>query len=125
MSFGDYWENSILDTILASGAWLGLSTADPGDAGATVAEPSGGSYALVEIPAGSWAAASGGSKATDAAVTFATPTGDWGTITHAVLWSNASRTNFLAGTALTTSVEVNAGSVAPEFAAGDIVVSLD
>lgn len=90
--------NTMLDTAVT--AWgtlsIALSTTVPviDDAAASgvsgVTEPSGGSYARVSLPTTSWAAAADRIKATNADVTFAAPTGDWGTVVAIVAYSGTT-----------------------------------
>jgi hypothetical protein len=91
--FTTLFANKVLDHFLLGTAYaqpsqlyLGLATADPG-ASATlgsVLEPSGGSYARVNIMGTSTllSAASGGVKTNSGAIVFPTATADWGTISH-------------------------------------------
>lgn len=129
-SFSDYWENEILDHIFGKGSYtpatiyVGLSTADPLDSGAGLAEPSGNGYARVATSGAAWTTASGGSLSNASDVTFPQATGSWGTITHFALFDAASAGNMLAHGALSQSKTVTSGDTA-KFAAGDLDVSLD
>lgn len=129
-SFSDYWENEILDHIFGKGSYtpatiyVGLSTADPLDSGAGLAEPSGNGYARVATSGAAWTTASGGSLSNASDVTFPQATGSWGTITHFALFDAASAGNILAHGALSQSKTVTSGDTA-KFAAGDLDVSLD
>lgn len=132
MSLSNTYENDILDDIVGdvptnpvggAARYLALFTADPGEAGSLASEVSGGSYARVDT-AGSWAAAAGGSKSTNALLTFPAATADWADgspnqVTHwalcdaasggNVVWSGAFSTGH---TILNTYVfEVEAGAV--------------
>ena len=99
-SFTDYTENLVLTFLLTTGtatrptAWyVGLFTSAPSDTGGGT-EVSGGSYAAVSVTcnATNFAATQGGTSATStgtggqtnnvAAITFAAPTANWGTVTH-------------------------------------------
>jgi len=62
--------------------YLALSTANPGDDGSGLTEPSSGGYARLTMSGSDMNAASskGNSNATD--LTFTPATGSWGTITH-------------------------------------------
>jgi len=125
MSISDYWEDVLLDSTAMYGSvkWVGLSTADPTDDASGLAEPSGNAYARVEIPSTYWAAASGGSKANDTAITFPRATGSWGTITHVALFDSLTGGNMLASGALSESLAVTSG-IAPQFAIGNLVATL-
>jgi len=130
MSFSNYWENEILDHLFGKGTYtpptiyVGLSTADPGDDGSGLAEPSGNGYARVETSAADWNTASGGALDNANDITFPEATGSWGTITHFALFDAATGGNMLAEGALSASKAIDAGDTA-KFAAGDLVCSLD
>src|SRR4030042_4803884 len=129
MSFADFWELEILDHILNDGAYtaptiyVGLSTADPGDDAATLAEPSGNGYARVATACATWNAASAGSKTNGTAITFPEASGSWGTISHVCLFDADTSGNLLASGALTGSVAVTTGQI-PRFSASALTVSL-
>lgn len=133
MSFGNYLENELLDHVFGCGSrnftaptnvFVALSTADPGEDGSGLAEPSGGSYARVSTGSAAWNVASGGVVNNASAVTFPQATAAWGTITHVALYDAASGGNLLASGALTSSKAVASGDTV-EFAAGQLSISLD
>jgi len=105
---------------------VSLHTATPTDAG-TGAEVSGGSYARVNLAPGdaNWSApdAMGGLTANLAAITFPSPTANWGTVTHFAIWDAASGGNMLIYGALSTPKTINNGDAAPSFAAGAVQVT--
>lgn len=109
MSLSDYSENYLLDYLLEATLYVAALTADPGDDGASIAEPVGGSYARVEVTAATWDAASGGTKSNGAAISFPAATGDWGTITHLAIFSAASGGNLICSGALTASKAISSG----------------
>lgn len=128
MSFSDYLENKILDHTfkvsafsVPSSLYVALSTADPGEDGSALAEPSGNNYARVLC--NSWTAASGGATSNSGAVTFAAASGSWGTITYVCIFDASSSGNMLASGALSVSKSVTSGDTL-QFAAGDIDVTL-
>lgn len=129
-SFSDYWENEVLDHLFGKGnyspptIYVGLSSTDPTDSGAGLSEPSGGSYARVATAAGDWTAAADGALENANAITFDTPTGDWGLIAYFALFDALSGGNMLAQSALTDSYEIMA-DVPVYFQAGELVVTLD
>ncbi len=123
--FSDYQENALLDSLLGSTTYLALSTADPGETGATIAEPTDAAYGRATILAGDWAAAASGVKATANAIAFASPTANWGTLTHIALFDAASAGNMLMHAQLAYTKEVLSGADPPTFAAGDLSVTLD
>jgi hypothetical protein len=132
-SFGDYLENKILDHIFGMGArnyvppaniFIALSTDDPTDSGAGLAEPVGGSYARVSTVAADWAVAAGGEVSNVNPIEFPEATGDWGDITHFALFDQAVGGNLLAHGALTVHKVIGIGDTA-RFKAGDLDVTLD
>lgn len=129
-SFADYWENEILDHLFGKGSYtpptiyIALSTADPGDDGATIAEPSSGSYARKATSASDWSAASGGALSNAATIEFVQATGSWGTITHFALFDALTEGNMLAHGSLSASKTVDSGDIA-RFVTGNLDVTLD
>lgn len=127
MSYADYLEQKILDHVFSIASYtaptlyVGLSTADPGDDASGLAEPSGGSYARVEVSG--WSR-SGNEVDNDDSITFPEATGDWGTITHGCLFDAASGGNLLLSFELDTSRAVPSGTT-PRFTAGEFNVTLD
>jgi len=102
--------------------WIALFTTAPTDStGGT--EVSGGSYARVSS-AGKWAAPSAGSVATNAAVTFATASASWGTVTSFAVMSASSGGSILMWGTLTTSKAVGSGDTA-SFASGALTLTED
>lgn len=131
-SFSDYLEDEILDHIFMTSwaalanIWVGLSTADPLDTGAGLAEPVGNGYARVSTVAADWNASTGDPSTVDNAndITFPEATGSWGTITHFALFDAVTAGNMLMHGSLTVSKAIGAGDTA-KFAAGDLDVTLD
>ena len=129
-SFSDYWEDEILDHIFGKGAYtpptiyVGLSTADPGDDGSGLSEPSGNGYARAATSTTDWATASGGTLGNAGAIQFAEATGVWGTVTHFALFDAASGGHLLAHGALAQSKAIGNGDTV-RFATGDITITLD
>lgn len=133
----DYLENLVLNATLRATAWpawttgnhyISLHTADPTDAG-TGTEVTGGSYARVAVAraAGSWAAPAdvSGSQQTSnaAAITFPTPSANWGTVTYFAVWDAITTGNMLYSGALGTSRTINNGDQAPSFAIGALTIA--
>jgi hypothetical protein len=112
MALSAYLRDRLLDHYLKGAAYtqptnvyVSLHTGDPGTTGAS--EVAGGSYAR-QLAA--FAAASGGSKATNAIIDFAgMPAVGGGGVTHAGFWDAVSGGNFLSGGPLAASKVVNAG----------------
>ena len=129
-SFSDHWENEILDHVFGKGAYtpptiyVGLSTADPGDDGAGLSEPSGNGYARVATTSADWNLASGGALDNANAIEFAEATGSWGAVTHFALFDAASGGNLLAHGSLNQSKTIASGDTA-RVVASDLDVSLN
>lgn len=136
MSFSDQLENDVLDHVFGgttytqpTTVWIGLSTADPGEAAAGLAEPSGNGYARVARVNNSttWRAAASGVKQNSAELTFPEASGSWGTISHVALWVHPTSTGaavFLGSGALGTSKAVTTGDT-PRFQTDSLQVNLD
>ncbi len=129
----DYLEVEIRKHIFRTGSFtkptvlaVGLFTAAPGEAGGGT-EVSGGSYARVQRDPldANWTGASSTDGLTDnaAALTFPTPTANWGVITHCAIFDATSAGNMLLYGALTTSKTVNNGDPAPNFPTGALDVT--
>jgi len=129
-SFADYWENEILDHIFnkdsyaAPVIYVGLSTADPGDDGAGLSEPSGAGYSRVQTSASDWNSAAGGTIDNASLIEFPIATGSWGTLTHFALFDAASGGHLLTHGALTQAKTIDSGDTA-RVAAGELNVILD
>jgi hypothetical protein len=105
--------------------YLGLSTADPGPRGATLAEPSGNSYTRVATTTGSWSVAGtgNGQNSNATALNFPTSTGSWGTIVTVCLFDASTSGNLLAYGSLTTPQAI-ANNNTPSFAIGALTNTL-
>jgi hypothetical protein len=129
-SFSDYWENEALDHLFGKGSYtpptiyLALSTADPGEDGTGLSEPSGNGYARAATSQADWSAASGGTLDNANAIEFPEATGAWGTVTHFALFDAASGGHLLAHGALFQSKTIASGDTA-RFAVGDLGISLN
>lgn len=127
--YSDYTENKLLDhstgktSFTMPSVWVGLYTATPSDAGGGT-EVSGGSYARKSTAGADWAAASAGSTSNAAAITFVTPSGSWGTVTHFALFDAATVGNMLMWNVLTASQAIGTGNTV-SFAIGALVLTLD
>jgi hypothetical protein len=130
MSFSNYLENKILNHLFGKSAYtaptiyVGLSTADPGEDGAGLAEHSGDGYARVQTSGSTWNTATTGSTTNAAAIEFPTATDSWGEITHWALFDAPTGGNLLASGQLTTARIVVAADT-PKLAIGDGVITLD
>jgi len=129
-SFSDYWENEVLDHLFGKGnyapptIYVGVSTADPGDSGAGLTEPSGGGYARRQTMSTDWNAAADGLLDNANTITFNVATGDWGTVTHFALFDAATAGNMLVHGALAQAKVITNGDTL-QFVAGDLHVTLD
>lgn len=124
MSLSNYGELYLLDYLFSTVKWIGLSTADPLDTAAGLAEPSSGAYARVETPSSYWDDAASGQITHNAAITFPRATGSWGTVTYVAIFDAASGGNMVASGALDASLAVTSG-IQPTFAIGTLIVALD
>ena len=102
--------------------WIALFTTAPTDStGGT--EVTGGSYARVSSAA-KWATPAAGSVATNAAVTFATASASWGTVTSFAVMTASSGGSILMWGTLTASKAVGSGDTA-SFASGALTLTED
>lgn len=126
-SLSDYAENELMDHIFnaaytaVSTVYVALSTADPLDTGAGLAEPSGNGYAREAITFG---AAATRRVTQSAEVVFNEATGAWGTITHWALMDALTGGNMLAHGALDSSISPVSGNT-PRIAASEIYVQIN
>lgn len=141
-SFSDYVENNTIDYIFRAQTWtiganffVGLSTAACSDSSVGT-EVAGGSYARVSVArslanfagtqsAGSTTASTGtgGVTSNNAAVSFATPSAGWGTVTHFFIIDASSGGNLFICQALTASKTINSGDTV-SFPIAAITVTL-
>jgi len=142
-SKSDYLENKLIDHIFRDTAFtkpaalhVGLFTSTPSDTGGGT-EVSGGSYARAQLnpDQSNWAATqggtggpgassgTGGATSNLAAITFPSPTGNWGTVTSFGIFDNSSGGNLLYWGALASNKTINNGDAAPVFAIGDLVIT--
>ena len=138
----DYLENKIIDHIFRgrsftapAALYVSLHTADPTDA-AGGAEVSGNNYSRAQLNPSdtNWAATQGGTPAAASSgtggqtsnkgtITFATPSGSWGLVTHFGIWDASTSGNLLVHGALTVSKTINA-SDAVTFPVDALTVTL-
>lgn len=132
-AMSDFLEVEIRKHVFRTGSYtkptvlaVALYTAAPGDAGGGT-EVTGGAYARVQRDPldANWTGASATDGLTDnaAALTFPTPTANWGLVTHFAILDATSAGNFLFTGALTASKTINNGDPAPAFAIGDLDVT--
>jgi hypothetical protein len=133
----DYLEGEIIKHIFRTGSFtkptvlaVALYTAAPGEAAASGTEvTNANNYARVTANPldATWSAPSAGNGLTDnvGAITFGTPSGSWGLVTHFQICDNATHgtgNGLLYGT-LSASKNINNGDPAPYFAAGALDVT--
>jgi len=129
----NYAENKMLDHILKvasftrpTALFLGLCTADPGDAatGGAIAEPTGGAYA--RKPCDTWNSAAARATSISTVITFDTATEPWGNMGFfAILDTLTLLTgNVIAYGNITPARTMTTGD-APAIDAGDFNVSVD
>lgn len=115
----DYLEAELLKHIFRTGSftkpstiYIALCLAAPTDAstGSTISEPSGGSYARVQVgPSDATWSAVGIAGTTDnvAAITFPAATANWGLVTHYAICDAATAGNVLIYGTLATPQVIN------------------
>jgi hypothetical protein len=129
----NYLENKVLDHTLRNTAfsqpsalYLAVFKNTSGnaatnlEAGTLTDEISGNNYIRKSI---AFNAASGGTSASTATVTFDAATGDWGTVTHIAIMDAETSGNVLYWGALTTSKLIESGDTL-QFVANNITISL-
>lgn len=122
----DYLENKVLDHVLKvasftqpAALYLALYTAAPSDSGGGT-EVSGGSYARQAV---TFAAASGGTSASSATVTFPVATANWGTIGWIGIFDASTSGNLLFHGAVTAAKTIETGDTF-QVTAGNLTISL-
>lgn len=129
-SFSNYLENKLVDHVVGKTsftmptAYIALSTADPLDTGAGLAEPVGNGYARKATVGADWAAAANGATSNATALAFPQATGAWGTVTHFTIMDAATAGNMLAHGTLAVAKPITTGDT-PSFAIGDLGITLD
>jgi hypothetical protein len=134
----NYTANGFLDRMFrnqaftVSSTYAALVTATPTDAstGSSITEPANG-YARKQInttggASPAWSAVTGTAPTTltnNQAVTFATPTGSWGTVTHWVLCDALTTGNALAYAALSQSQTPTTDDTVQMTASGGITIT--
>ena len=136
-SLSNWLELELLDHVLKKGAYtvpeniyVALSTADPLDTEAGIAEPSGGNYERVVM--NSWDVSVNRATENTNKITFAQFTHDGGNITHWAIYDAITGGNFLAHGEFTvaktapigTNLYIEAGDIDPVFNAGGICDNL-
>jgi len=125
----DYLENELVDHVFGAAytpptsVYVGLSSGDPLDTGAGLDEPSGGSYKRASI---TFATAATRAITHSADVTFITPSGDWGYVSHYGIFTamTAGAGSMMAHGSLSTPKTIVTGNT-PTIAGGEIDISFD
>jgi len=132
MSFTNFLEAELLDHVFGNASYsapatlyVGLCT-DVAEDGTITGEPSGSSYARVAVTnnATNFPAASGGSKANGATITFPEATGSWGTLDTFFISDAATAGNILGYGDLTTPRTIDSGTTV-RFDVGALTITLD
>ena len=125
-----YAQKKLLDHTLGLAAYTmpsafaALFTTTPGETGSLTGEVTGGSYARVALSAQMGAATLATGIATNTgAVTFATPSADWGMVTTLGVMDASSAGNVLAYAPLLYPTLIISGATAPSFAIGSILIA--
>lgn len=114
----------------APGTWyVGASTTTPNKDGTGATEPSGGGYGRVPLtnnttnwPAATTSASGDTTKVNAVKATFPNPTGNWGVITHLLIFAAASGGTPRFSKELDQPISARAGNTPVEFDAGAIVL---
>lgn len=140
----DFLENRMIDWLLRgqtftppANMFVGLLTVAPSETGGGT-EVTGGSYARVSVAstlanwagtqgAGTTVASSGtnGTTSNNAAITFPTPTANWGNVVAFGLYDASTAGNLLIYATLTAAKTINNGDPAPSFAAAALTFQID
>jgi len=128
---GTTWPSTGCWGAAPANTYVGLFTTNPTSDACTTngsVEVSGGAYARQAIASSGWSAISTGSGtvrqiSNSGAVTFPTPTANWGTVVGVGIFDASSGGNLLWWASI-TSQAINTGVVA-SFAAGALVLTMD
>lgn len=131
-SFSNFLENALLNRIFNGGTltlpstlYIGLFTAAPTDAGGGT-EVSGNNYSRLAVPADTtnFPTATSGSIQNALTLTFAIPSGNWGTVTHIGIFDAATGGNLLVWGAL-SSPRVITSSADVRLNQNQLTITLD
>jgi len=125
----DYLENKLLDHVLktavfsqSTGLFLALSSTNPTDTGTGKTEPTGGSYARIEVA--NWDAAVDRATQNTDIIEFVAATAGWGLMSFWAIYDTISGGNMLVYGSLSTPKRINSGGIM-SFAAGTIVAEFN
>jgi hypothetical protein len=124
----NYLEGKWVDHVLRNTAYtspgtsvyVSLHTADPAEDGSG-AEVSGNNYSRVQVT--SWDAPASRATQNTSTISFATPSGSWGSCTHYGIWDAATVGNLLFYGALTSTIAPTSGGTV-QFAAGALDLAI-
>ena len=133
----NYLENKVLDHVLkyatapytgATNTYLALFNNTSGNTAAnleagTLTDETSTSSTGYSRQIATWAAASGGTSATNSTITFSAATASWGTITHVAVMDASTSGNVLFWGAVTTSKTIDTGDTF-QVTSGNLTVSL-
>lgn len=132
----NYGEGLLGQHLFRSGSWTkpttlyialltGVTDAETGAVTEVSSTSTGYARVAVASADASWAPPSGGSKqfSNAAPITFPTPSGSWGTVTHFALFDASTGGNALVVAPLTNSRTIGASDSAPVFATGALKVT--
>lgn len=130
----DYLEVELRKHLFRTGSFtkptvlgVALFTVTPSDSGGGT-EVSGGSYARVDLPPldANWTGASATNGLTDnaVAITFPTPSANWGTVVAFGIFDATTAGNLLVWGPITPNKTINNGDPAPAFAIGSLDVTI-
>lgn len=132
-NMSDYLEVQLRKHLFRTGSFtkptvlgVGLFTVTPSDAGGGT-EVTGGSYARVDLPPldANWTApdSTGGLTDNAVAITFPTPSANWGTVVAFGIFDATTAGNLLVWGPITPNKTINNGDPAPSFAIGALDVT--
>jgi hypothetical protein len=127
-TIGNYLEKKLLDHVFGNGSYtppsiyIGLSTTLPSNDGTNVSEPTGNGYSRKNFS--TWNIAANRIISNNGIITFATSMGDWGTITHYVIYDAETNGNMLAFGSLSSAKTVTNGNILT-IASNDLEISFN
>lgn len=131
-ALSDGFANDMLNTLFGGVAttapatyYVGLSTTQPTDAGTGITEPSTGAYARVAVTNNTtnFPNASARAKSNGTAITFPSPTGTWGTVKWAVLYTASTGGTFCGWGELSEAISPVSGGSAPTIPIGGLLIN--
>lgn len=140
-AMSDYLENKLIDQLFrgqtapsTTNLYVGLLTAAPSDSGGGT-EVTGNNYGRVTVASSlaNWAgtqgsgtttasSGTGGATSNNNSITFPTPSGTWGTVTHFGIYDASSSGNLLFYGALTIAKTINQSDTVT-FPAGSLAIT--